>query len=194
METAIGNWVSSQTFSKYNISTCVKVDSRTLTLLAVMMEATIGAAVFLEDKSLYEWAMSIFAARVPAYIYLTEDGPYPIPGSGIANNSAAISKYWYNQALFNTSGITQETCRDLAHPSYGISSISHISETARIQGNDLWKTSVGTRIQAALEFHAPFLLGAPVPKWLCGGTLARHFDPSNFSSISIPNSFTEPRL
>lgn len=149
-----------------------------LTLRVVMTEATIGAAVFLEDSALYESAMSIFAKRVPAYIYLTSDGEYPIPGTGITNSESAVSKYWYDQKVFNTSGIAQETCRDFAHTSYGIASISHVAETARLQGNDLWQTSVGTRVQMALGFHAPYLLGTKIPSWICGGSISRHFDPS----------------
>src|SRR5437763_30991 len=116
-----------------------------------MMEASIGAAVFLEDPSNYEKAMSIFAARVPAYIYLKSDGPYPIAVRGMNNTQAAIIKYWFNQTTYPVNGITQETCRDFAHLSYGIASMSHIAETSRIQGKDLWKTEMATRVKAALE-------------------------------------------
>jgi len=42
-----------------------------------MMEAALGISVFLEDKSSYDKAMKIFLERVPAYIYLTKDGPTP---------------------------------------------------------------------------------------------------------------------
>lgn len=150
------------------------------------MEATIGAAVFLEDSAVYESAMSIFAKRVPAYIYLTSDGAYPIPGTGIKNTASAVESFWYNQKVFTTSGITQETCRDFAHTSYGISSISHVAETARLQGNDLWQTSVGTRVQEALGFHAKYLTGTAVPSWLCGGKISRSFDPSKCQCLSVP--------
>ena len=47
-----------------------------------MMEAAIGISVFLEDKSSYDRAMATFLARVPAYIYLTSDGPTPIAPKG----------------------------------------------------------------------------------------------------------------
>ena len=142
-----------------------------------MMEAAIGAAVFLSNKSLYEHSMSIFAARVPAYIYLTSDGALPIAANGIQSDSAHIIKYWNGQTIYNMSGITQETCRDFAHTSYGISSISHVAETARIQGNDLWLASLGTRIEAALELHSPFQTGTSIPHWLCNGTITRSIDP-----------------
>lgn len=143
-----------------------------------MMEASIGAAVFLEDRALYTASMSKFADRVPAYIYLTSDGALPVPGRGIGTTKDAIIKYWFNQATFPVSGITQETCRDFAHVSYGISSMAHVAETSRIQGEDLWKTELGTRVGAALELHAPFETGdKKIPEWLCNGTIGRSLDP-----------------
>lgn len=147
----------------------------------VMMEAAIGAAVFLEDAAIYEKAMSIFAARVPAYIYLTSDGPLPIPGRGIKTDPASIIKFWNGQTIYNASGITQETCRDFAHTSYGISSISHVAETARIQGNDIWTTALGTRVRAASELHSPFQTGSQIPMWLCNGMIRRSMDPGKIS-------------
>lgn len=153
-----------------------------------MMEASIGISVFLEDAAVWEAAMSIFAARVPAYIYLTTDGPYPIAARGVKNTQAAVEKYWFGQSTFPVSGITQETCRDFAHASYGISSVSHVSETAFIQGINLWTTSVGTRVKAALELHSPFLTGVPVPSWLCGGVITRSFDPGESFPIRAPQA------
>jgi hypothetical protein len=155
----------------------------------VMMEAAIGAAVFLEDAAIYEKAMSTFAARVPAYIYLTSDGPLPIPARGIKTDPASIIKYWNGQTIYNASGIAQETCRDFAHTSYGISSISHVAETARIQGNDLWTTALGTRIRAALELHTPFQTGTRIPMWLCNGTIGRSMDPGKISPYFPSNIF-----
>jgi hypothetical protein len=147
-----------------------------------MMESAIGAAVFLEDASVWEKAMSLFSARVPAYIYLTSDGPLPVPGRGIKPDPASIIKFWHGQDIF-VDGLTQETCRDWAHMSYGIASISHVAETARIQGNDLWKTQLGTRIKAALEFHSPFQTGTQIPTWLCNGTIGRSMDPGEWTGF-----------
>ncbi|CVL12286.1 uncharacterized protein FPRN_07040 [Fusarium proliferatum] len=145
----------------------------------VMIESTIGAAVFLEDAALYEKALGLFSARVPAYIYLTSDGEYPVQGRGGINTTAEIIKYWYNQKTFPISGITQETCRDFAHTSFGISSISHIAETMRIQGMDVWRsTDVGARVKAALELHTALdSKQKPVPKWLCNGTIPDTMNP-----------------
>jgi len=48
-----------------------------------MMEAAIGIAVFLNDGDSYDNAMAKYQGRVPAYVYLTQDGSYPkaAPGS-----------------------------------------------------------------------------------------------------------------
>ncbi|KAJ5135635.1 uncharacterized protein N7515_004913 [Penicillium bovifimosum] len=144
----------------------------------VMMESSIGIAVFTENKTTYEDAMGKFAGRVPAYIYLTSDGPYPVPGRGIEDTPSALIKYWQGQQYFNVSGLTQETCRDYAHTSYSIASMSHVAETSRIQGKDLWLTNLGVRVKAALELHSSFETGEePIPSWICGGQIARSMDP-----------------
>ncbi|EXK30474.1 hypothetical protein FOMG_13280 [Fusarium oxysporum f. sp. melonis 26406] len=145
----------------------------------VMIESTIGAAVFLEDAALYEKSLELFSGRVPAYIYLTSDGKYPVQGRGGINTTAEIIKFWHNQKTFPISGITQETCRDFAHTSFGISSISHIAETLRIQGMDVWRsTDVGARVKAALELHTALdSKEKPIPKWLCNGTIPDTMNP-----------------
>lgn len=145
----------------------------------VMMEASIGAAVFLENTTLYTRSMQLFAERVPAYVYLTSDGDYPLAGRGIENTLEAVAKFWYNQQTFPVSGISQETCRDFAHFSYGIASITHVAETSRIQGSDLWDTNLGQRVEAALELHTPFITGErEIPAWLCNGQISRSMNPS----------------
>jgi hypothetical protein len=154
-----------------------------------MMEASLGIAVFTENKATYEDAMSKFAGRVPAYIYLTSDGPYPVPGRDVADTPASLIKYWQGQQYFNISGITQETCRDYAHTSYGISSMSHIAETSRIQGKDLWGTSLGVRVKAALELHSSFETGEQhIPAYICGGNIARSMDPGKLTGPTKPHS------
>ncbi|KAI9764200.1 MAG: hypothetical protein M1835_007615 [Candelina submexicana] len=98
----------------------------------VMMEAAIDITVFLSDGSSYDKAMA-------------NDGSYPkaAPGSGLMTRDDIV-KYWHNQATFPENGIAQETCRDFVHTGYGISSISHVAETSRILGNNLYTGDVGT--------------------------------------------------
>lgn len=142
-----------------------------------MLEAAIGISVFLEDKGSYDTAMDKFLGRVPAYIYLSSDGDLPrtAPGSGLDTRDEIID-YWQGLSHFEN-GVTQETCRDLTHTGYGISSISHVAETARIQGDDLYQTQVGERLRYALGFQTKYALGAQPPSWLCGGSVKDSLGP-----------------
>ncbi|MFD9492398.1 MULTISPECIES: alginate lyase family protein [unclassified Streptomyces] len=136
-----------------------------------MMEAAVGISVFLEDKTSYDKAMAKFRTRTAAYVYLSSDGSVPktVPSQNL-DTTAKIVSYWQGQSTFVT-GLTQETCRDFTHTGYGISAISHIAETSRIQGQDLYGTDVGERLRQALGFQAKYQLGAAVPSSLCGGSL-----------------------
>ncbi|MET8330674.1 alginate lyase family protein [Streptomyces sp. NPDC005181] len=141
-----------------------------------MTEAAIGIAVFLEDRTAYDKAVTKFRGRVPAYIYITADGALPktAPGSGLDTRDEIIG-YWQGQSTF-MDGLSQETCRDLTHTGYGISAISHIAETSRIQGQDLYP-EIADRLRHALGLHAKYQLGTAVPSTLCGGTLKDNLGP-----------------
>ncbi|MBV1855330.1 alginate lyase family protein [Catellatospora sp. NEAU-YM18] len=140
-----------------------------------MMEATLGIAVFLEDRTSYDKAVTRFRNRMRAYFYLATDGSVPYgPGGGIDTPSEIIS-YWQGQSTF-VDGLSQETCRDFTHTGYGIASASHIAETSRIQGQDLWPEFTD-RLRHTLGFHAKYQLGTAVPSWLCGGSLTLGLGP-----------------
>jgi hypothetical protein len=142
-----------------------------------MMEAAVGISVFLEDREVYDKAMARFRTRTAAYVYLAADGEVPrtVPSQNL-NTRDKIVAYWQGQSTFVT-GLSQETCRDLTHTGYGIAAISHVAETSRIQGQDLYGTDVGERLRHALGFHAKYQLGAAVPGWLCGGSLKAGLGP-----------------
>ena len=142
-----------------------------------MMEAAVGISVFLEDKASYDKAMGKFRTRTAAYVYLDSDGELPktVPSQNL-NTREKVVNYWQGQSTFVT-GLTQETCRDLTHTGYGISAISHVAETGRIQGQDLYGTDVGERLRQALGFQSKYELGAVVPGWLCGGSLKQGLGP-----------------
>jgi hypothetical protein len=127
-----------------------------------MIDAAIGIGVFLDDKASFDKAVTMWKQRVPAYFYLSSDGPKPVPSPRGSTN-------WYGLTTY-MDGVAQETCRDLVHTQYGIASTMYIAETALIQGVDLYALEQ-KRLAAAVEFHASFLDGAPVPAWLCGGKL-----------------------
>ncbi|MER5910928.1 alginate lyase family protein [Streptomyces sp. NPDC001982] len=136
-----------------------------------MMEAAVGISVFLEDKTSYDTAIAKFRTRTAAYVYLSSDGSVPktVPSQNL-DTTAKIVSYWQGQSTFVT-GLTQETCRDFTHTGYGISAISHIAETSRIQGQDLYGTDIGERLRQALGFQSKYQRGEAVPSWLCGGSL-----------------------
>ncbi|MGI5506971.1 alginate lyase family protein [Lentzea sp. CA-135723] len=152
-----------------------------------MMEASIGIAVFLEDKAAYDKAIGIFRTRIQAFIYLTSDGALPKtpPGSGIDTRSEIIS-YWHDQSTF-VDGLTQETCRDFAHTAYGLSAASHLAETARIQGQDIWG-EIKDRMRHAWGLHTKYQNGEPMPSWLCGGRLSRELGPTPEVSYNALNT------
>ncbi|MFG2566961.1 alginate lyase family protein [Streptomyces sp. NPDC048567] len=141
-----------------------------------MTEAAIGIAVFLEDRTAYDKAVAKFRGRVPAYIYVSADGALPktAPGSGLDTRDKIIN-YWQGQSTF-MNGLSQETCRDLTHTGYGLSAISHIAETSRIQGQDLYP-EIAERLRHALGLHAKYQVGNPVPGNLCGGSLKDSLGP-----------------
>ncbi|GAA5045392.1 hypothetical protein HNP84_002638 [Thermocatellispora tengchongensis] len=134
----------------------------------IMTDAAIGIAVHLDDRVSFDKAISTWRGRLPAYIYLTTDGSLPkAPPKSDYNTKAEIIDYWHGQTTF-VDGLTQETCRDFGHTGWGLAAISHVAETARLQGVDLYATAKH-RLRFAMDFHARLELGGTVPSWLCGG-------------------------
>ena len=142
-----------------------------------MTEAIQGIGVFLEDRTVYDKAISLYRVRVPAFVYLESDGPLPkTKPSQNLNTREKIIAYWQGQDTF-VNGLTQETCRDFTHTGYGISSISHVLETSRIQGIDLYP-EFGERLRHALGFQSRWERNLEaVPSWLCDGSVHRGLGP-----------------
>jgi hypothetical protein len=135
-----------------------------------MADALIQIGVFLDDPDTFNKGVGFWQRRVPAYIYLTSDGPTPvmIPGEGAT----------WNGATHYLEGLSQETCRDLGHVQLGFAAMINGAETARIQGLDLYSQQ-STRIVAGLELAASYLNGATTPDPGC---------PYNASkAIGFPN-------
>jgi hypothetical protein len=134
-----------------------------------MIDAMMGIAVFTDDRTLLTHAKVMWKERVPAYFYNAElDGAHPRPMPRQHTHES-----WYGTTDLDASvdGIAQETCRDLNHTGYGISSTMAAAETAHIQGAKLFEAEE-QRLVPAMEFHARlFLRKEPVPKLVCGGTV-----------------------
>ncbi|MFE4968462.1 alginate lyase family protein [Streptomyces sp. NPDC056660] len=179
--TYTGTWANEARFAtmlrNVYLPTVIKGSNSNGNWELTMMEAAVGISVFLEDKASYDTAMAKFRTRTAAYVYLASDGSVPktVPSQNL-DTTAKIVSYWQGQSTFVT-GLTQETCRDFTHTGYGISSISHVAETSRIQGTDLYGTDVGERLRQALGFQAKYQLGTAVPSWLCGGSLTLGLGP-----------------
>ncbi|MGW1875622.1 alginate lyase family protein [Streptomyces sp. NPDC001975] len=179
--TYTGTWANEARFAtmlrNVYLPTVIKGSNSNGNWELTMMEAAVGISVFLEDKASYDTAMAKFRTRTAAYVYLASDGSVPktVPSQNL-DTTAKIVSYWQGQSTFVT-GLTQETCRDFTHTGYGISSISHVAETSRIQGQDLYGTDVGERLRQALGFQAKYQLGTAVPSWLCGGSLTLGLGP-----------------
>jgi len=141
-----------------------------------MMEAAVGIAVFLDDRASYDTAITRFKARAAAYIYIAADGSQPkYPPVGSVDTKSELISYWQGQSTF-VDGLAQETCRDFVHTGYGISAISHVAETTRIQGADLWP-ALQERERQALGFHTKFENGTAVPSNICGGKVTKGLGP-----------------
>ncbi|CAG9955568.1 unnamed protein product [Clonostachys rosea f. rosea IK726] len=151
----------------------------------IMMEAAMGISIFLDDHESYDVAMVRFLDRAAAYIYLestASDGDMPHTAAVDAKwlkTNGDIIEFWNNQSIFNVSGLSQETCRDFEHTGYGLAAMSHVAETSRIQGRDLYKEDTGSRLRYGLEFHSKYTLGALQPEWLCNNeTLSTYLGPA----------------
>jgi hypothetical protein len=142
----------------------------------IMTDAAIGIAVFLDDRASFDKAVALWRGRLPAYVYLSSDGPLPKtrPGSKY-DTEAEIVAYWHGQTRF-ADGLAQETCRDFGHTGWGIAAAAHVAETARHQGLDLYAEGKD-RLRHAMGFHAGLQLGEPVPSWLCGGAVKKGLGP-----------------
>lgn len=169
-----GNW----DLGKFGISINNKITKR-FNWTSVILEAIQGIAIFLDDHALYQSTMAKYHLRVPAYIYLRSDGAYPktVPSDRL-HSRKQIESYWNGQSKFLADGIVQETCRDLGHTGSGLSSIAHIAETSRIQGNNFYHGDVGNRLHHALELHSHLEMHGNNNKWLCGGHIKRGLPPS----------------
>jgi hypothetical protein len=136
----------------------------------IMMDAAIGIAVFLDDRSAFDRAIQIWRGRVPGYIYQKSDGPLPkAPSTCSLDTREEIIDYWQGQSTVSD-GLAQETCRDFGHTGWGLTAATHVAETAWHQGVNLYG-EVKDRLTDGYYFHTRLETGTPPPSNLCGGTV-----------------------
>jgi hypothetical protein len=149
-----------------------------------MTDGELNIAVFTDNRSLFNEALTRWRARVPAYIYLTTDGAHPVPPpGGLYDDPNTLRCNWLANSTRSPlcavppgyayqNGQSAETCRDLSHTILGFEAMVYGAETARIQGVDLYGEQQ-TRIMAGYEFNARYGAAAidsgTVPASLCTG-------------------------
>jgi len=123
-----------------------------------MIDGALGIAVVTDDHDLFDATLARWNHWVPAYFYnFAQDGSIPVLLPEGPTD-------WYGQTYFNaqTSGVTQETCRDLHHAQLGLAATFNAAETAFIQGVDLY-TASAPRLTTSLEYMARLLAGTRDP-------------------------------
>jgi hypothetical protein len=125
-----------------------------------MSEALMNIGVFNDDRITFAHGVKMWRGRVPAYVYLSSDGPAPVaPPNGLPSSAPWSNK---GKATPFVDGLLQETMRDPHHANMGFASIVNAAETARQQGVDLYAEQA-SRIVAAMEFQAQFLAPNQTP-------------------------------
>lgn len=113
-----------------------------------MVSGAMAIGIVLNDQKIFDDAFNQLQNIIPAYYYnFKEDGT-------TVKTSPLVSPKWNGQKVFNsgTSGICQETCRDLQHMQFGTASCFYGLETAYIQGYDLYP-SLANRLITMMEFN-----------------------------------------
>jgi hypothetical protein len=140
------------------------------------IDSLMQISVFVNDRSLFNKAVSLWTGRAANYVYLISDGAHPIANpwgfpsgnnSGYCNPSTStcdIDGYYGQTTRMMVDGFGQEFCRDLEHTQMGIGSLFNAGETARLQGFPLFQRD-SVRLAAAMELLAKYLNSAP------GGTI-----------------------
>jgi hypothetical protein len=114
------------------------------------IDAIMAIAVFNEDEAQFKLGLERLDRRMPAYFYLTSDGPRP---PAIEGDGGDIDTFWHHPLKW-IDGLTQETCRDNGHHSqYALGSAIHAAEVAWHQGIDVY-TENQERSVAAMELLA----------------------------------------
>ena len=101
----------------------------------IVNRCRMAAAIFLEDKDLYQHAIDI-------YLHANDNGTLP--------------------NYISETGQCQETGRDQGHAQLGLGAMCEICEMAWDQGDDLWG-ALDNRLMKGMEYTAKYNLGYDVP-------------------------------
>jgi hypothetical protein len=135
----------------------------------VIAEALMNISVFDENQSWFTTAVSFWRDRVPAYMYLSSDGPKP-PLPAVPNKCTqyTVQQFWGQTTFVN--GLAQETARDFHHTFWGLGASVDLAETALQQGVNLYPQNA-QRIAAAYEWANAINNGAKTPSGINVGPI-----------------------
>ena len=126
----------------------------------IVNRCRMAAAIFLEDKALYQHAIDI-------YLH--------------ANDNGSLPNY------VGETGQCQETGRDQGHAQLGLGAMCEICEMAWQQGDDLWG-ALDNRLMKGMEYTARYNLGYDVPfeRWIdCTGLYNDWTEPGSMGRGQI---------
>lgn len=126
----------------------------------IVNRCRMAAAIFLEDKALYQRAIDI-------YLH--------------ANDNGSLPNY------VSETGQCQETGRDQGHAQLGLGAMCEICEMAWEQGDDLWG-ALDNRLMKGMEYTAKYNLGYDVPfeRWTdCTGLYNDWTEPGSMGRGQI---------
>ena len=126
----------------------------------IVNRCCMAAAIFLEDKALYQHAIDI-------YLH--------------ANDNGSLPNY------VGETGQCQETGRDQGHAQLGLGAMCEICEMAWQQGDDLWG-ALDNRLMKGMEYTARYNLGYDVPfeRWIdCTGLYNDWTEPGSMGRGQI---------
>lgn len=135
---------------------------------ASAIEALLDIGIVTDNWQWVSDAIAKWKELVPAYIYLERDGSRPKDASWCERSDSQVITHWHSPIAF-VSGLTQETCRDLAHTAMGLAAIVNVAETAAYQGINLYFMQQ-ERIVQALELHSRYQNDQDLPP-LCNTPL-----------------------
>ncbi|GAA1636407.1 alginate lyase family protein [Microbacterium flavum] len=150
-------------------------------------DGLMNVAVFLDDRGLYDQALSLWRDVTPSYIYLASDGPRP--ASLMGGSAADLDCRWAHDysahctsnpktapGMTYQNGQNMEICRDMWHSSAGVGGIVNAAETASLQGDDLYgeqRTRIMTGISYMLQLSQS-ISASGYPHDFCAGAAKYH--------------------
>jgi len=123
--------------------------------MTTLAEATISIGVFTDDRAAFDAGIASWRSKVPSTIYMTSDGPLPVPPSPGYDTATEFYNLWYKPSSY-VAGLHQEALRDISHMGMGLGAMSDGAQTAMIQGIDLWGEEQ-VRILAGYELAAGYV-------------------------------------